>query len=204
MKDAEKRRKAKGKGIVQQSKIVFEGKEGTKVSEDSGAGRSRGYGFIEYSSHRWALMGLRWLNGHQLTNASGKKQRLIVEFSIENAQVVQRRKENEEKARTRSKKVQEAREKGEMPPKPKKVLPKTRVASRPGVKVTRRKSLGRESSQKSGSDKAAAGNKAANKPGQGKKPGPISNGGEDEKLARREQIIQKKRMMRRNRKKSSA
>jgi nucleolar protein 4 len=70
MRKAEKQRKAKGKGIVRQAKIVFEGREGAKIPEESGAGRSRGYGFVEYSSHRWALMGLRWLNGHALETAS--------------------------------------------------------------------------------------------------------------------------------------
>ena len=198
MRDAEKHRKAKGKGIVRQSKVVFEGKEGAKVSEESGAGKSRGYGFVEYSSHRWALMGLRWLNGHQLTNASGKKQRLIVEFAIENAQVVQRRKENEEKARTRSKLVQEAREKGELPEKEKKtfskntLMKKTRVGSKPGIKVAKRKPLGRGASQRG--ELTGKGKKATNKPPTGEKA----------KLAKREQIIQQKRMMRRNRKKASA
>jgi nucleolar protein 4 len=38
-------------------------------------------------------MGLRWLNGHAVTNEAGKTQRLIVEFAIENAQVVARRKD---------------------------------------------------------------------------------------------------------------
>ncbi|KAG4217207.1 hypothetical protein PC116_g34312, partial [Phytophthora cactorum] len=98
-KEAERRRKEKGKGIVKQAKIVFENKEGSKVPENDGAGKSRGYGFIEYSSHRWALMGLRWLNGHALKNPAGKTQRLIVEFAIENAQVVARRKDNQEKQR---------------------------------------------------------------------------------------------------------
>ncbi|KAI1465044.1 RNA-binding domain-containing protein [Daldinia caldariorum] len=99
-KEAERRRKEKGKGIVKQAKIVFENKEGSKVPETDGAGKSRGYGFIEYSSHRWALMGLRWLNGHALKNPAGKTQRLIVEFAIENAQVVARRKDNQERQRT--------------------------------------------------------------------------------------------------------
>jgi nucleolar protein 4 len=206
MRDAEKLRKAKGKGIVRQSKVVFEGREGAKVSEESGAGRSRGYGFVEYSSHRWALMGLRWLNGHQLTNASGKKQRLIVEFAIENAQVVQRRKEKEEKARTRSKEVQEARERGELPEKEKKVLlkntlmKKTRVGTKAGVKVTKRKPLGK--STKTGKpDNTTRGTKAGSKSEELKKPNPSLPAGEGGKLAKREQIIQKKRMMRRNRKK---
>ncbi|CAJ2506875.1 Uu.00g080610.m01.CDS01 [Anthostomella pinea] len=98
-KEAEHRRKEKGKGIVKQTKIVFENKEGSKVSEADGASKSRGYGFVEYSSHRWALMGLRWLNGHALKNDAGKTHRLIVEFAIENAQVVARRKEFMAKSR---------------------------------------------------------------------------------------------------------
>ncbi|KAK1537245.1 RNA recognition domain-containing protein [Colletotrichum costaricense] len=93
-KEAEHDRKLKRKGIVRQAKIEFESREGTKVPEASG-GKSRGYGFIEYSSHRWALMGLRFLNGYQMENEHGKKQRLIVEFAIENASVVARRKANE-------------------------------------------------------------------------------------------------------------
>ncbi|KAI0023168.1 RNA-binding domain-containing protein [Xylariomycetidae sp. FL0641] len=92
-KKAEHQRRERGKGVVKQAKIVFENREGSKVAETDGAGRSRGYGFIEYSSHRWALMGLRWLNGHALKNDAGKDQRLIVEFAIENAQVVARRKD---------------------------------------------------------------------------------------------------------------
>lgn len=97
-KEKDRERKAKGKGIVRQAKIIFESAKGTKVEETAG-GKSRGYGFIEYTSHHWALMGLRYLNGQQLENENGKKQRLVVEFAIENAQVVQRRKANEEKSR---------------------------------------------------------------------------------------------------------
>lgn len=100
-REAEHRRKEKGVGVVKQAKVVFETKDGKKVDEKSGAGRSRGYGFVEYSSHRWALMGLRWLNGHPLKNEAGKTVRLIVEFAIENAQVVSRRKANEVRSRQR-------------------------------------------------------------------------------------------------------
>ena len=113
MRAAEQERKSKGKGIVKQAHIVFEGKDGRKVDEKTGAGKSRGYGFIEYASHRWALMGLRWLNGSQVgqkpgdarsedavsTKALDKARRLIVEFAIENAQVVARRYARQEKAR---------------------------------------------------------------------------------------------------------
>ncbi|RGP60522.1 hypothetical protein FLONG3_10835 [Fusarium longipes] len=97
-KEKEHERKAKGKGIIRQAKIVFESAQGTKMQEKDG-GKSRGYGFIEYTSHHWALMGLRYLNGLQLQNEVGKKQRLVVEFAIENAQVVQRRRANEERSR---------------------------------------------------------------------------------------------------------
>lgn len=100
-KEAEHRRKEKRKGVVRQAKIVFETKEGSKVAEETGAGKSRGYGFIEYSSHRSALMGLRWLNGHALKNEAGKTVRLVVEFAIENAQVVARRKAAEQRSRQR-------------------------------------------------------------------------------------------------------
>ncbi|OAQ62304.1 ribosome biogenesis protein [Pochonia chlamydosporia 170] len=97
-KEKERQRKLKGKGIVRQAKVVFESNQGSKVDETSGAGKSRGYGFIEYTSHHWALMGLRYLNGYQLQGDNGRKQRLIVEFAIENANVVQRRRAAEEKS----------------------------------------------------------------------------------------------------------
>lgn len=106
MVEEDKRRKEKGKGIVKQAKIVFETREGSKVAEGAG-GRSRGYGFIEYFTHRNALMGLRWLNGHAVkapaSTTPGEKaerpKRMIVEFAIENAQVINRRREFESKAR---------------------------------------------------------------------------------------------------------
>ena len=112
---ADRERKEKRKGVVKQAKVVFEGSEGGKVNEKTGAGRSRGYGFIEYHSHRSALMGLRWLNGHAVAyqahedeqgraapqSVKEKKKRLIVEFAIENAQVVTRRSEREVKARSK-------------------------------------------------------------------------------------------------------
>ncbi|KAK5685637.1 RNA recognition motif-containing protein, partial [Elasticomyces elasticus] len=107
MKEAEQLRKKKGQGVVRQAKIVFEGREGSKVEEKSGAGRSRGYGFVEYFTHRHALMGLRWLNGHAVDapNKAGaeeekdKKKRVIVEFAIENAEVLKRRNEQQERSR---------------------------------------------------------------------------------------------------------
>lgn len=213
MRDAEKQRKAKGKGIVRQAKIVFEGREGAKVSEGSGAGRSRGYGFVEYSSHRWALMGLRWLNGHALEGGSGKKQRLIVEFAIENAQVVSRRKEREEKARTRSKEVVELREKGEAPPKEKKVLRKDTIMAKTRKGMVGKKGRGplapvkpEKSFERIPHNPKSPGGKGQEKTagGRNKKPVAPAKAGsppaDDGRMAKRAQIIQKKRMARRQRK----
>jgi len=126
---AEKMRKKKGKGIVKQAKVVFETPAGSKVAEDTGAGRSRGYGFIEYYTHRNALMALRWLNGHAVDYKvkgeppkskakakemlEDKRKRLIVEFAIENANVVSRRSDREEKARDPAKPRAEGETEGE-------------------------------------------------------------------------------------------
>lgn len=104
LREADKHRREKGKGIVKQAKVIFESRDGAKIEERTGAGRSRGYGFIEYHTHRHALMGLRWLNGHALTSdgENQKKKSLIVEFAIENAQVVKRRNDHQEKMRSLS------------------------------------------------------------------------------------------------------
>lgn len=193
---AEIERKKRAKGVVKQAKIVFEGREGSKVSEKSGAGRSRGYGFIEYYTHRSALMGLRWLNGHaigykaQEQGAKGKKmsqemladrkKRLIVEFAIENAQVVKRRKEVEEKSRERS-----------------------YAATADGKKQTdgrgTKPSAGDRGKGKFDRKRKRDGKDDANEVEEKGKKAPA-----DEKLAKRQQIIQKKRMARRARKKGAA
>jgi nucleolar protein 4 len=117
MREAERLRRLGGKGVVKQAKIVFETAQGSKVvasgkkgkqKQDGEPGRSRGYGFIEYHTHRTALMGLRWLNGHRVDPASfpdvknvskGEGKRLIVEFSLENASVIKRRSERQKKSR---------------------------------------------------------------------------------------------------------
>ena len=114
---AEAARRTRGVGVVKQAKVQLEG---------AGGGRSRGYGFVEYWSHRYALMGLRHMNGLVVPGsapaladdgaqprepgaataaaaaAAGqveKKKRMIVEFAIENAKVVSRRRENEARSR---------------------------------------------------------------------------------------------------------
>ena len=188
MAAAEKARKTKAKGLVRQAKIVFESEGGSKVEERLGAGRSRGYGFIEYYTHRSALMGLRWLNGHlidykaQGTEKQGKgknmtrevlqerKKRLIVEFAIENAQVVVRRKDRETKAKEYAKNPQ-AKEDDEQ----------DKDAKVNGVTNRQKRKRG-------------VGNAAAEEDEDSSKP-------VDEKLAKRQRIIQRKRAVRREKKK---
>jgi nucleolar protein 4 len=120
MKELEHERKEKKAGIVRQAKIVFETREGTKVPEKAGGGRSRGYGFIEYYTHRHALMGLRWLNCHPIeipansdSEEKEKRKRLVVEFAIENAQVIKRRQELQDKKKQQAKEKAEKEAKGE-------------------------------------------------------------------------------------------
>ncbi|GIJ82449.1 RNA recognition motif-containing protein [Aspergillus pseudoviridinutans] len=177
MKEAEQYRKSKGKGIVKQAKIVFESREGSKINENSGAGRSRGYGFIEYYTHRHALMGLRWLNGHAVeapksgsADIKDKKKRLIVEFALENAQVVKRR--NEMEARARAKKESHQSD-GNTPSKD----DSNSKASLNGKK--------RKRSESRGSGKEQDGDRDAE---------------EENKLAKRNRIISRKRMQRKARK----
>ncbi|KAK5120981.1 hypothetical protein LTR85_005765 [Meristemomyces frigidus] len=195
MAAAEAARKRAGKGLVRQAKVVFEGAGGSKVSEETGAGRSRGYGFIEYYTHRSALMGLRWLNGHavgyqvkeggkgkgkQLTReeVQERKKRLIVEFAIENAQVVLRRNDREHKARERSKAVESGAVPVDNAAKQKRALKKDAMRARgdggkPG--------LGKRKRGADGAD-----------PSKAVKP-------VDEKLVKRNQIIGRKRAMRKAR-----
>ena len=105
------KKKDKKSGVVKQAKVIMEVKGST-------AGRSRGYGFVEFRDHKNALMGLRWLNCHAVTsdeileglnddekkqvdNDLGKGRRLCVEFAIENSNVVKRRREQLKQARTK-------------------------------------------------------------------------------------------------------
>lgn len=207
---AEKMRKKRGKGIIKQAKVVFETPTGSKVAEDTGAGRSRGYGFIEYYTHRSALMGLRWLNGHavdyrvkgeQPKNKKAaqealqdKKKRLIVEFAIENANVVARRSDREAKAKD--------------PPKgadgDKGVDAEGRT--RDSAQVN---SQGRKRRRNSEGDAAGSASKKSQKKAKAQGSG-VEEGvraevtAEDAKLKQKTKIIQKKRAARRARKKGNA
>jgi nucleolar protein 4 len=201
MKEAERLRKVKGKGVVKQAKIVFESEKGSKIPEADGAGRSRGYGFIEYYTHRSALMGLRWLNGHEIdprvakkgekktkVDSEDRKKRLIVEFALENVNVVARRQEREKKATSRDSYPITDRDR----------VDETRGDERATYKSGSIKK-GQSEKQKfskndAGKNRPSGTGRAENTDGQ--KDGP-------KKLARRQQIIAKKRMARRARKKEA-
>ncbi|KAJ6060487.1 hypothetical protein N7444_002341 [Penicillium canescens] len=179
MKELEQLRKQKKMGIVRQAKVVFETREGTKVSEKSGGGRSRGYGFIEYFTHRHALMGLRWLNCHAIQVPASvqdedkdKKKRLVVEFAIENAQVVKRR--NELQAKSREPKPKKSDDAGD-----------EKDSDKHGKKRKRSESRGKGKDGKGGNGKAAEDDK---------------DDEEENKIAKRNRIISKKRMQRKTRK----
>jgi nucleolar protein 4 len=208
MKEAERIRKIRGKGIVRQAKVVFESKEGSKVQELDGAGRSRGYGFIEYYTHRNALMGLRWLNGHQISyqtiskskgdkmTAEDKNRRLIVEFALENVNVVNRRKDRETKTFNRSK--GDPIETDGYDAATDKTNGKER--GRDGKKGKQHKEA--KGSEKSAS-KPAAGNRKGAGPASRTEDGRVQTSKkeqEDEKLAKRTRIIVRKRMARKSRK----
>lgn len=109
------------KGVIRQAKIIMEEKGTGEL------GRSRGYGFVEFRDHKAALMGLRWLNAHEVSREEmfaglteeevefklrqtedNRRRRLVVEFAIENAQVTKRRKENIIKAREVARKRKDA------------------------------------------------------------------------------------------------
>ncbi|KAJ5610193.1 hypothetical protein N7510_006912 [Penicillium lagena] len=194
MKELETIRKQKKAGIVRQAKVVFETRDGSKVTEKSGGGRSRGYGFIEYYTHRHALMGLRWLNCHMVEppaqpakstkpTKSGKaaqpapveeikedkKKRLIVEFAIENAQVVKRRNERE-------------------------LQQKARADSKTDYK---QKSKDGDDNNKNQSDNAEGRKRKRGKDEDGKDE---HDAEEENKLAKRNRIISRKRMQRKSRK----
>jgi nucleolar protein 4 len=200
MKAAENERKSRGKGLVRQAKVVFESKEGKKVSEVEGAGRSRGYGFIEYWTHRSALMGLRWLNGHSIdyqaigaakkggkADIEDKKRRLIAEFAIENAQVVHRRSDREGKMRERRDGDASAKEASS--------LPERDISSGGKSRWDRKKKFDRNKKQQVA---------ASSKHQIDGSPAVLQQETDIDKLAKRQRIISKKRMARKERKKGSA
>jgi nucleolar protein 4 len=214
IRDADKQRKAKGKGIVRQCKVVYESRDGVKANDEGVGAKSRGYGFVEYTSHRHALMGLRWLNGHQVEGGdegakSKKGGRLIVEFAIENVQVVMRRKAAQERQKQRREGEGGGKEEEEEDTEEAKLLRgKPRVEKRQrGWNESRKKGKGK----KGGDDKKAA---AGDKGPRGKKGPGAAAGGEkkgeardkvvDKERAAVQQVVQRKRVMKKKRRAGAA
>ncbi|KAJ5150607.1 RNA recognition motif domain eukaryote [Penicillium coprophilum] len=197
MKELEQLRKQKKMGIVRQAKVVFETREGTKVSEKSGGGRSRGYGFIEFFTHRHALMSLRWLNCHsmavppstQTPEDRDKKKSLVVEFAIENAQVVKRR--NELQAKSREPKREDYAE-----PKGDKGQKRKRSDTRDGRGKDGRDARGGRDGRNGKDARDAKRTKTGN--GNGAKDEKVNE--DEDKAAKRNRIIGQKRMKRKSRK----
>lgn len=194
----EKDRRSAKKGIVKQAKIVFEGREGEKISDESGgAGKSRGYGFVEYHTHRNALMGLRWLNGraidYTVEDNTGKKskavaaadrlerkKRLIVEFALENAEVMQKRREREERAQGKGNSNKKSMQQSD------------------GGSSKLRKG-GKDGESRGGKPFVKKAGKPGEEAGASSKVGDAVDDAEKQKLAKRAQIIGRKRMMRKAR-----
>lgn len=111
-------------GVVRQAKVIMEQKESGDL------GRSRGYGFLEFRDHKAALMALRWLNAHEVSTEevlegyeenerkhvdlkASSRRHLVVEFAIENAQVVKRRKDTMARAHSQKRRAEDGEEGGE-------------------------------------------------------------------------------------------
>lgn len=219
MDAAEEIRKKKGKGIVKQAKVVFESKEGSRVSEKIGAGRSRGYGFVEYTTHRAALMGLRWLNGHAVggkpkDESAGKsqphegKKRLIVEFAMENATVVKRRREREANVHLHKERGgrEQQKQTGNKENRDQKRDNPNGKSTESGKGAKKRKRDDGKGYKSSGSG-ASSSNGTTAKSGKNAQKGARKDTGnaqegkeKDNKIAMRNRIIAKKRMMRKGRK----
>jgi len=188
-KEAEAQRRSKGKGVVKQAKVQLE----------KAGGRSRGYGFIEYFSHRHALMGLRWLNGREVEGkGEGGKKRLIVEFAIENVNVTVRRKEREIKSRERAVEAKKEEKDGKGK--------KSRGGSgKDDFKGPAGKKRKRDDEEKTpGKKQRMGGGRGKPADRESKQPAKIQNKDERkaEKTSKMSGIIQKKRMMRRAKKKA--
>ena len=78
----------------------------TSRLDDAGAAKSRGVGFVEFEEHEHALACLRQLNNNP--NVVSPLKRPIVEFAIENAQIVKARERAARRAAERRAQVAQA------------------------------------------------------------------------------------------------
>lgn len=80
---------------VLSARLVLEAEKGVEKGAKKAAGRSKGYGFIEFSEHKHAMRALRGTNNNP--EVSGKEKRPIVEFSIENVHKVKQLREKQQR-----------------------------------------------------------------------------------------------------------
>ena len=73
----------------------------TRVNSE-GVAKSKGYGFVQFKTHEMALKALHATNNNP--DLFDKKQRLIVQFSIEDMRALKKRQERQEKALRKIKK----------------------------------------------------------------------------------------------------
>jgi nucleolar protein 4 len=78
---------------VYQAKVV---RSKDRVDPRTGEPKSTGFSFVEFAHHAHALAALRYLNNNPHV-FPGKNRRLIVEFAIENAQILKRRAERQQR-----------------------------------------------------------------------------------------------------------
>merc|ERR1719419_1628688 len=69
---------------VTECRIMRDG--GRLIAAKGGVGKSRGFGFVSFSSHDAALLALRQVNNNP--DVFGEKKRLIVEFSVESSKAL--------------------------------------------------------------------------------------------------------------------
>jgi nucleolar protein 4 len=78
---------------VKQAKVIRDQSKTDRVSSETAAAKpvnvSKGYGFVEFTRHSHALACLRHLNNNP--DIFGGNRRLLVEFAIENSQILKRR-----------------------------------------------------------------------------------------------------------------
>lgn len=121
------------KAWVQQAKII---KEIDRIDPITKKPKSKGYGFVEFTSHADALACLRYLNNNPNafalpSNEAPNAKRPIVEFAIENRLVLKKRVDRNgsgDNSKTKAKDKKRKREDGDVPKPAKKLSPAPNTA----------------------------------------------------------------------------
>jgi nucleolar protein 4 len=100
-----------GRAVIKQVKLM---RESDKLDPKSGLGRSKRFGFVEFTDHQHALHALRVLNNNPkaFLSQSSSNNRPVIEFSIEDVRKLQLRKKKLEFQQKKLTKQTEAKPKG--------------------------------------------------------------------------------------------